>query len=52
MDSRLIFLPQLVERWRDGNQNARGRVEMSVEATEMEGLENPPSSFKVVDQLA
>ena len=37
MDSRLIFLPQLVERWRDGNQNARGLLEMSVEVTEMEG---------------
>jgi len=37
MYSRLIFLPQLVERWRDGNQNARGRIEMPVEFTEMEG---------------
>ena len=36
MDSRLIFLPQFVERWRDGNQNARGRLEMSVEVTKLE----------------
>ena len=43
MDSGLIFPPQLVERWRDGNQNARGRLEMSVEVTEMERLENPLS---------
>jgi hypothetical protein len=39
----VIFLPQLVERWRDGNQNTCGRIEMSVEFIEMEGLENPPS---------
>ena len=36
MDSRLIFLPQFVERWRDGHQNARGRLEMSVEVTKLE----------------
>ena len=37
MDSRLIFLPQLVDRWRDGDQKVSGRVEMFVEVTEMEG---------------
>ena len=36
MDSRLIFLPRFVERWRDGDQNARGRLEMSVDVTELE----------------
>ena len=36
MYSRLIFLPQFVERWRDGDQNARGRLEMSVDVTELE----------------
>jgi len=36
MYSRLIFLPRFVERWRDGDQNARGRLEMSVDVTELE----------------
>ena len=36
MDSGLIFPPQSVERWRDGHQNARGRLEMSVEVIELE----------------
>ena len=43
MDSRLIFLPRFVERWRDGHQKARGELEFSVTASEMEGLVNLPS---------
>jgi hypothetical protein len=40
-----------VDRWRDGIRNARGLLEVSVKATKLEGLENPPSEYKVVDQL-